>query len=450
MERTHLMESTRKALRKYTITTVLNQYDADLLGLSKDHQRTKYQKMAKSPFQFFRGSAYLFYFDVMQLPISFNTPPDKPTRLQGDLHFENFGAFMNQDGEIVFDANDFDEGYVGSYLYDVFRMTASIALYSEQLGYDENGQEQWIRHYVEAYVNQLKNFAAAVDPSTFTFTETNTEGPVRDILQQIRERNAEEALMNVTTIENGRRRFKTSDSMIALDPKERMAFEEVWPAYLASLGERAKGKDYFEVKDVVKKIGSGTGSIGLTRYYVLIEGEKDGRHRDDIVLEAKEARAPAPSHLYKFENVDDRYTHQGRRVVETQRAMQYLEDPFLGYFSIDGHDFYVREFSPFVGELDAEPLAAAENMKHTVETMGKVTAKFHARADIDAEDDLLNHDSEQAILEAIGENIEPFVAELVKWALYYKIRVHEDHQLFLDWLEEEFQSTADHTKADVN
>ena len=28
----------------------------------------------------------------------------------GDMHMDNFGAFQNEKGEIVYDVNDFDEG----------------------------------------------------------------------------------------------------------------------------------------------------------------------------------------------------------------------------------------------------------------------------------------------------------------------------------------------------
>ena len=50
---------------------------------------------------------------------------------------DNFGAFQNA-GSIVFDVNDFDEGYVGSYLYDIIRMSISIALYLEEQGLHTN------------------------------------------------------------------------------------------------------------------------------------------------------------------------------------------------------------------------------------------------------------------------------------------------------------------------
>ena len=35
--------------------------------------------------------------------------------IQGDLHVENFGTYMDGSGVLIFDVNDFDEAYVGHF-----------------------------------------------------------------------------------------------------------------------------------------------------------------------------------------------------------------------------------------------------------------------------------------------------------------------------------------------
>ena len=35
--------------------------------------------------------------------------------IHGDLHVENFGTYMNDEGFLVFDVNDFDEAYLGHF-----------------------------------------------------------------------------------------------------------------------------------------------------------------------------------------------------------------------------------------------------------------------------------------------------------------------------------------------
>ncbi|HEX6923262.1 MAG TPA: DUF2252 family protein, partial [Bacillales bacterium] len=259
------VEQTRRALRKHELETILNQYDSELLGLSRDNQKKKYSKMATSPFQLFRGSAFLFYFDLMKMPLSYHTPEDKPTWLQGDLHFENFSAFQNEKGKMVFDTDDFDEGFPGSYLADVLRMASSIALYAEELGYDKESQKQFIRDYANAYYEQMKAFAdGETDPDEFEFTQDNTGGPVLNALKAVEKQKADDVLNSFTTVENGQRRFVRSGKLESLTEEERMALEEAWPEYIESVDEEnQQQKGFFEIKDVVKVKGAGTGSIGL-------------------------------------------------------------------------------------------------------------------------------------------------------------------------------------------
>jgi len=51
--------------------------------------------------------------------------------IQGDLHAENFGTYLDAGGRLVFDVNDFDEAYLG-HLDDAMRFCASLALLCRQ------------------------------------------------------------------------------------------------------------------------------------------------------------------------------------------------------------------------------------------------------------------------------------------------------------------------------
>ena len=48
--------------------------------------------------------------------------------IQGDLHAENFGTYLDRTGRLVFDVNDFDEAYLGHWTWDLRRFVASLAL----------------------------------------------------------------------------------------------------------------------------------------------------------------------------------------------------------------------------------------------------------------------------------------------------------------------------------
>lgn len=157
------VKNTRLHLRKSLLTTIFEEFDVQRMKLSEKQRKEKYDMMLENPFRFFRGSAYLFYFDVTKSPSIFHTSDVKPAWIQGDMHMDNFGAFQNETGDIVFDVNDFDEGYVGSYLYDIIRMSVSIALYLEEQGLHQAAQETAIHHFLHSYIHQLKRFQRKQD-----------------------------------------------------------------------------------------------------------------------------------------------------------------------------------------------------------------------------------------------------------------------------------------------
>ena len=64
----------------------------------------KWQRMAASPFGFFRGAVPVIAADLAVLPHT-----GIFTQLCGDAHVRNLGAFAAPDGRLVFDINDFDE-----------------------------------------------------------------------------------------------------------------------------------------------------------------------------------------------------------------------------------------------------------------------------------------------------------------------------------------------------
>ncbi|QHE53651.1 DUF2252 domain-containing protein [Pontibacillus sp. HMF3514] len=439
-ERIH---NTKTYLRKQTIHTILEQFDGTIMGLSKTDRKAKYNKMKQDPFSFFRGSAYLFYYDVMNMPFTYHTPEDKPTWIMGDLHFDNFSAFQNENGDIVFDVDDFDEGYLGSYLYDVLRMVVSIRLFAEQQGFDKESQEEFVEKFCKAYRKQLKNFQEGEeDPVTTQFTVDNTKSAIKKALKKLEERKATHELEKQTVVDDeGNRAFDRDHTKLqSVSKNEYSELQKIWNQYLESIAEESfQDDDHYEIKDIVKKKGAGIGSTGLKRFYILIEGQHDNEHHDDIILEAKEARTPIPAYFFPYdEQFWKSHKHQGERVITTQQAMHHMSDPYLGYFTMKGRDYYVRERSPYEKDLKEKHLEDFKSVKQTVKTMGKVAAKIHARADVDLEHDILNYHSEEEILNVIGDDKEGFIKEMQVWSEFYKERVVEDHALFNEWLKEYF------------
>lgn len=435
--RLSLVKDTRRKIRYEFIKTVFNQFDREIMGLDEEKRKRKYGQMLESPFRFYRGSAYLFYYDITRIPFSYHTPADKPTWIQGDLHFENFGAFQDASGRIVYDVNDFDEGYIGSYMYDILRMTVSIALFCEQIGLERPEQEERIATFLRAYYRQLQRFERGKDdPVTLIFHKKNTDGPVHKMIKKLTKRQKHHLLDKMTTLDDRQRRvFRFSDEVLPVPDDERDILELAWEQYLSSLDpEDRQYRSYYRIKDVARKIGSGTASIGLKRYYVLVEGGGSDQGLDDLVLEVKEVRSPIPSYFLPYnESFWKKYPHQGERVIVTQKAMHHNEDPLLGYLTIDGSHFYVRERSPYKKKIKSRHIQSIDDLDEALETMGRITAKIHARADADVDRGMFPYNSEKEILKAIGDDFETFSTQVTFVSMVCKDRVCSDFWIFSDW-----------------
>ena len=94
--------------------------------------------MAADPHAFYRGSACLFYADVTQEEDPYADERSGRIWIHGDLHVENFGTYLNSDGRMVFDVNDFDEAYLGRFTWDLQRFAASLALVGWQKALPED------------------------------------------------------------------------------------------------------------------------------------------------------------------------------------------------------------------------------------------------------------------------------------------------------------------------
>ena len=150
----------RRQSRTDQIITVLEDAFAPLMRADPAAFRAKYRKMASDPHAFYRGTACLFYADVTQHDDP--SPRSRSGRIwvHGDLHVENFGTYLNADGRLVFDVNDFDEAYLGRFTWDLQRFAASLALMGWQKALPEEEVRRLIGRYLRAYLSQVDAYRA--------------------------------------------------------------------------------------------------------------------------------------------------------------------------------------------------------------------------------------------------------------------------------------------------
>ena len=395
--------------------------------------RTKYRKMAADPHAFYRGSACLFYADVTREDDPWVDERSGAIWIHGDLHVENFGTYLNSDGRLVFDVNDFDEAYIGHFTWDLQRFAGSLALLGWQKALPQEDIAALVRRYVRSYLAQVDHYAGTEEDDDFALHLENTEGPVLEALVSARMIRRADLLDELTHVEGSVRVFSEDATTRHLDDGERRTVENAFGSYLTTIppSKRFDRELFYELRDVVGKSGFGIGSAGLPAYNLLVEGYSQALD-NDVVLTMKQANVPALSRFVDSAAVDGYFEHEGHRTVVSQRALQVHTDPLLGHTSIGGKGYVVAEVSPYEVDLDWENITEPEEMEAVVDLLGRATAKVHCASDEDSDQDLVEFQVEAAIVASLDGRRDDFSDHVVDFGLSYAETVRRDHALFVD------------------
>jgi len=391
--------------------------------------------MAADPNAFYRGSACLFYADVADVEDPWADERTSRVWIQGDLHAENFGTYMDGNGILVLDVNDFDEAYLGHFTWDVMRMAASVAMHGWQKALPDQTISDLVVGYAHAYVDQVRKFARTDRDHEFSLRLDTTDGVVHDVLLNARLASRLGLLDKLTELDGFERRFR--DGPGVRRPK-RTELDGVLKAYAAYQGTVPKRENapriMFDVKDVVARQGFGVGSAGLPAYNVLIEGYTQALE-NDIVLSIKQGNVAAPSRVVDDEHIRSYFEHHGHRTAVSQRALQAHADPLLGYTAVGGVGYVVSELSPYATDLDWADLNEPDEIGPVLDYLGRATARIHCVSDADSDQTLVDFETEDAIVSAIGKSAKDakaFASAMAEFGLAYASRVRSDHALFVD------------------
>ncbi|WP_326612575.1 DUF2252 domain-containing protein [Streptomyces scopuliridis] len=421
------------------ILAVFDTAFGELLAADPAAFRVKFRKMAASAFAFYRGTACLFYHDLeRERTASGVTGPFLDERtgrvwIHGDLHAENFGTYMDANGRLIFNVNDFDEAYVGPFTWDLKRFSASLAL----IGYTKALSDEQITELVEIYAGAYRErihalATGAKNDEVPPFTLDTAQGPLLDALRSARSLTRFGLLDSMTEIREYERRFAPGGGSIELDAATRYKILAAFDGYLETLPESSLARpDSYRVKDVVGRRGIGIGSAGLPSYNILLEGNSDALE-NDVVIYMKQAQTPAVSRHITDRAVREYFQHEGHRTVISQRALQAHADPWLGWTELAGTGQLVAEVSPYAVDLDWSDLDDPEEIAAVVADLGRATATMHAAADDESGHSLVPFSTERSIDAAIAADEEGFGALLVDFAHAYGARARADHQIFVD------------------
>ncbi|GHH94789.1 DUF2252 domain-containing protein [Streptomyces capillispiralis] len=425
------------------ILAVLDTAFGELLAADPAAFRVKFRKMAASAFAFYRGTACLFYHDLDaesagRVGRGIHSGPyldDRTSRvwIHGDLHAENFGTYMDSNGRLVFNVNDFDEAYVGPFTWDLKRFAASVALIGYAKALSDEQITELVTVYAAAYRERIHALATgAKSDEVPPFTLDTAQGPLLDALRDARSLTRFGLLESMTEIRDFERRFAAGGGAVELDAATRYKVLAAFDGYLETLPDASLARpDSYRVKDVVGRRGIGIGSAGLPSYNILLEGHSDALE-NDVVIYIKQAQTPAVSRHVTDPAIGAYFQHEGHRTVISQRALQAHADPWLGWTELDGAGQLVAEVSPYAVDLDWGDIDEPEEIAQVVADLGRATATMHSAADDTSGESLVPFSTERAIDAAIAADEDGLVPLLVGFAHDYGARARRDHQIFLD------------------
>jgi uncharacterized protein (DUF2252 family) len=381
----------------------------------------KWQRMAASPFGFFRGAVPVMAADLATLPHT-----GIFTQLCGDAHVRNLGAYAAPDGRLVFDINDFDETIRGPFEWDVKRLATSIILAGRESGSKNAACGAAAARFLTSYRRSMRAFArmTVMEVAHFQVHRLQRVAPVSQVLRKAEQAtpqyNAARLLEQPKAPAKGGKnaaaphrlfvehkpfQYRLSGAKAQMILDSLTMYRETLPP------ERQHFFDLYRPLDVAFRV-VGTGSVGLRDYIVYLEGNSSD---DPLFLQIKEepfsAYAPYLGEMGAPQ-------HQGRRVVQGQRAMQFLSDMLLGWTTIHNRQYLVRQLNDHKASIAVEDLQG-EGLMQYGEICGELLARGHARS------------GDPVALDGYIGNSDRLVEAVANFAVDYADQTEADYKTFL-------------------
>ena len=398
----------------------------------------RHRRMAESPFAFFRGTAAQMAADLAPLPRSAHR-----VQLCGDAHLLNFGFYASPERSLVFDINDFDQTAPGPFEWDVKRLLVSVVLVSRQWQFDREEQFRLARKVAGAYRKAMADYAKL--PTLTLWNRLLHVERFVEALPQTAFRLHLEAAVATAMRRSGRHAVQkhcefrsdgtgmirheppliwrhalldphliwTSEPDLdpAASPSHGEAIAFLLERYRESLSPRRRHQlqDFAVIDTAVKAVG--VGSVGTRCAIALMKGP----HPDDwLLLQSKQA---LPSCINQ--QLGGGSGHDGQRIVEGQRLMQCVSDPFLGWTSTPkGIPMVWRQLRDWKASMSLDEMKPSP-LKAYSKFCASVLARAHARSG-----------QRQALHGALGDD-KAFDRAMASFAVAYSDQVEEDHRALL-------------------
>jgi len=344
----------------------------------------RHGRMSRSPFTFYRGSAFNMAADLADTPVS-----GLFVQACGDAHLCNFGGFATPERNIIFSINDLDETLPAPWEWDVKRLAASFVIACRNNNLSETVAKEAALECVRSYrvnmaaysemrILELWHISLTADKMISKLRDPKMMARGSKRLEKERGRSIAEDIFPQLVKGTGSSTF-IKDNLPAIfhikghTPGEiTEAVKEAFELYRQTLPPvYSFFLERYELKDVAIKV-VGVGSVG-TLCWVLLLMTADG---DTLFLQVKEAR---PSVLEPFAGKSF-YPNHGQRVVNGYRLIQPFSDPFLGWTKGKlGRHYYFRQLRDIKISMRVETFGEPEMIAYA-DWCGQAMALSHSRS----------------------------------------------------------------------
>lgn len=213
--------------------------------LSPAERKLKFGKMVHSPFAFYRGSNFAFWAEFHDP----TTPKETTTWIGGDQHPANFGIYTLPDGRIVFGLNDCDDAVKADFRYDLLRMSTGIHLVAKANRLSMRDGYRASLEFVRAYTKQLEILKRKPFKASSVILVNNAPRPLSLWMKSLKVRHS----------------LSRNARFISATKKFSPVNYDEFGIIESAVGPKINSR----VLDVVRRVGMGTGSLGVERFFLL-------------------------------------------------------------------------------------------------------------------------------------------------------------------------------------
>jgi len=418
---------------------------------------TKLLKLAENDaFTFFRGAAGFFNVDLMCMDPNFVGKKREMPRVvsNGDAHPENFGTQVMVNGKLMWGVNDFDQSFPTPFSWDLKRGATGMQVACRARGWNDVVCKASVNAFVGAYMDiaarhNISNIYVSNQDRYVEGSRASDAAPLLvNVFKRARKAETDEEVLrwlrDDLNVDTERDRFFETAVTTPLPDEVVPEFQAAIEAYLFH-GVPAVVMypfgEFWKVLAVAKRKGSGTGSIGLNRFYVLLRGKKS-TYGGRIVVEMKQEVHSLLESFFRFKIT---LSEQGKRAVDAERGAYPYTNPFYGWTIYKDHAYVIREKSKHEKSIRLSDLTAEEYLDFSV-LCGRALAMYHFKMRCD--DHYCNLDDVAAVdretWSSVAEYIQDYGPEAFRsMVTSFAFRETERQIEAWDWL----RTTVRQTKA---